>query len=297
MKIKQKISLITISMMLILNIFMITNTFAETNEEDFFNTPTLSYEEILFNKNSKVINEYVASLEMANRSEEELLNLNFSYKDIERIKSTPDLIKEKISELSKKSEEELKEMGIDYERISIIKSVEGLEPINIPDEIAIQASANMSFSLEGNGLNSSRAIVLCNWAWNKAPMFNIRDYVLFSWTNGFVLNEKRTSMKIDYYNLDNEFTSSNRINAMGQVNGAKFEFWQSDSAGFKSKSRGKAFVYIDNLENKKYIEVLSKYFHNVQGIPSFSISFMGISINLSSGFGSFTGEDYIQIRK
>lgn len=253
------------------------------SKEEFLKEKNLDYNEILEISGSKTFNEFDAIANL-DKYEEKRSYDNNKYE-----------FKKKLSELAKENQEDLIKLGINKERAKYIKTLENISPEKITDEQAKRASANMSFSLDKNWNHGEKASFICNWAWDSAPLTASDDILAFAWTTGYIIDLNETTMRVEYKDIYGNYEGSRRFSPEGRINGCGFIFPQSyRSPGIRGISSGKAFVVVENRENKNYLEVASEYGHTYIGVtPGFSINGMSISFNRGISKEAY---DYIQWR-
>lgn len=248
------------------------------------------YSDIIHMGNSKIINEFDSIM----REEKESRNIS---KSTDNENSEVLKFKEQISNLSNKSEEELEKINFNERQIKAIKSVERLESYEISNEVARAASSNFSFNMYSNRFERNYAVFETYWAWESAPIWAGRDTLVFAWSDGFMINENRSAMKITYRDTNGNYKGESRYYPDGLVQGCRFDFEQSYApGGFRSISSGKAYVVIDNMHNRRAIEIVGEYFHNRMGVD-ISVSILGdLGISISpSNKSDLMGRDYIRM--
>ncbi|WP_394274101.1 hypothetical protein [Peptoniphilus lacydonensis] len=206
--------------------------------------------------------------------------------------------KENISLLSKYTEDELLDMNFNERQINAIKSTEGLRPVDIRNDVARAAAANFTFSISKNRFERNNyAVFNAFLAWQSAPIWNGKDTLVFAWSDGFMVDRNRTTMKVTYRDVDGNYKGESRYSANGLIQGCRFDFEQSFApGGLRAISSGKAYVVIDNTSNKSAVEIVGEYFHNYLGI-NISVDIgkdLGISISPSDKSKSM-GSDYIRM--
>lgn len=265
-------------------------TLVDDDLEEFMNGQAPEYSDIVHMDNSKIINEFDSIMKEEKESRRILKCTNNEKSEVLKFK-------EQISNLSNKTEEELEKMNFNERQIKAIKSVEGLESYEISNEVARAASSNFSFNMYSNRFERDYAVFETYWAWESAPIWAGRDTLVFAWSDGFMINENRSTMKITYRDTKGNYKGESRYYPEGLVQGCRFDFEQSYApGGFRSISNGKAYVVIDNMYNRSVVEIVGEYFHIYKGIvPSLSISKdLGISISPSSHVKSM-GRDYLRM--
>ncbi len=121
---------------------------------------------------------YTLVTELQSHSDQELLDIGYTYDDIEQLRSLS--FQTALMERASLDKSVLKNYGYTENEISILKQIShGIMPMNDMSLRAVLAQCTGDFTI--NSRSSSQWTLVYTWTWDKAPLFLGNDSVGVSW--------------------------------------------------------------------------------------------------------------------
>lgn len=161
---KKVVSLLMVSILLLSSGFAFTKTNKDMNIKEFLNQDTLSFDELVKMPGTIIVNEIDMIESLKSNSDSELQELGYSDDKIVEIRNF-----NLISQLEMQS----------------INGISNIEPYSLGANLAFNVSKDTYYTTGTFSKGATRAKVIANWSWDKAPYFIYEDAIAFAWGNRY----------------------------------------------------------------------------------------------------------------
>lgn len=243
--------------------------------------------EMPFEENKVVINEYELLKELSSKSESTLSEKGYSSKEIQKLKNFHQIYVDHLNELKKLDDSTLKKLGYTPKQIIVLRDFDESEEqaISLAADLRIYSST-ANFNYDGN---YSRGRLVYNWYWTGVPSFKLQDAVAVSWNNWAV--ESNTSY-VSYYtvNTGDFYTNKNAtFTTEGHTYegaGHKFNVSMSDHYYYAQRGGGTFDVRSDSHIEKDFAYYIAYGHQMILPSITFSLTPGGGAASLSFNNGT-----------
>ena len=215
--------------------------------------------------------EFETILELRKKTDEELVEIGLSAKEINEIKS--DFLENELLRRATLTQEELKAYGYTDEQIRLLKTYDGEEITSGSQYMALSATCSGNFT---SGNCSNKKIRLrYNWEWSSVPVIKMKDKVFVRWqavkSGGVVVDATVTYAKatVKYYSITTGAYASSKdttVNGSGgtTVDYRTFNIDMVIDDNYYWAKKGTAYITLNSEDagyNFKYVDVGGSYGH------------------------------------